>query len=135
MTEKFYVGTSTDCDTLRSAIDLIFDYPSPPATGPYSCTAQQRADKTAQWFALTKEQRDSKQFDPLWIGWTLRFADLIQESPPGIRFAIWIPATLQTLMTTAVANGVVFTQAQTLAMLAANVAALAAQPANWVDPP
>lgn len=131
MTERFYVGTIADCETLRTALDLIYNFPAPPATGPYSCTPEQRATKTAQWFALSKAQRDSKQFDELWYGWSLRYADLLQEVSPGTRCGIWIPTGLSALMTDAVNRGVVFPLDQTLALLAADAAALASTPADW----
>lgn len=133
MTDKFYVGTKADCEVLCAALDLIYDCPRPPESGPYSCTTQQRAEKTAQWFALSKEQRDSQQFDPLWIGWSLRYADIVREVSPGTRFAVWIPATLQTAMNTAVSNGIVFSLEQTLVMLAASASALAVEPGDWIS--
>jgi hypothetical protein len=135
MTEKFYVGSKSDCEILRTALDLIYDYPAPPPTGPYACTPEQKQLRTAQWFALSKEQRDSKQFDPLWYGWTLRYSDLVEESAPGVRFGIWVPSDLAALMSAAVSNGVIFSLEQTLGMIAASASALSSTPVDWVEPP
>lgn len=134
MTERFYVGNESECQTLRGALDALHGLPSPPSTGEHVCTPEERAEKTAAWLGLTQNQRDSKSYDASWPEWSLRYTDLVYETEPGTRLGIWIPDDLQSLMASATAAGVVLSYEQTLALLAAIAASLESKPSDWVEP-
>ena len=134
MTERFYIGSQVDCSLVAEALNVAQGCPFPPASGPLAVTAQRRAEMTAQWFQLSREQRDSKSFDTLWPGWTLRAVDLVREWVPGIRVALWVP-DIDTQLALAVANGRVLSLAQTTALLAAKVASLVGKPGDWTEEP
>jgi hypothetical protein len=136
MTQKLYVGTKADCGVIREALDVAFGYPVPGnVNGQPIVNAQQRAEKTAQWWALTLEQRDSGAFDSLWSGWTMRYSMPLSEWPPGLKAGCWVPANMQTAFDAASSGSRQLTIAQTTALIAAGAASLLTYPANWLTEP
>lgn len=136
MTEKFYVGSEADCNVVRFALDRAFGCPLPGTINgvPVSSGAD-RVAKTAMWNALTQQQKDSGDFDPLlWFGWTLRYSELVWESEPGTRIGVWVPP-MQDVANAAAVSGVVLTLQETTALLAALATATTNQPLDWTEPP
>lgn len=138
MTEKLYIGSETDCNTVRTALDFVMDFPKPPESGPFAVDEPTRLARVAAWFAMTQEERDAIIADPNdtdYEGWTLQYSSLVEEYTPGTRRGSWLPANVASEIAAASAAGRTLSIAQTLALTAAQAVWLNGTPANWIEPP
>lgn len=138
MNDLIYIGTPEDCLFLSDALDIAMDMPNPgysAQTGIYVSTGQDAIDKKALWRSMTREQQDANIGSTIWAGWGLRATDFRKEYPPGVRWGVWIPGTLQAILANAANHGWVLSLAQQSALLAAQAVALPDVPADWVLSP
>lgn len=138
MTEKLYIGTLADVQTVRLAMDFLYNYPMP---GVNQQTQQPIVDNAtrdamrAAWFSMSQAARDAIIANPGangWSGWTLQWSELISEPSPGVRNACWTPAAMTQLIQEQAALGRTLTLAQALACSAAALLAISDFPANWI---
>jgi hypothetical protein len=80
MNQKLYVGTPTDCNAVRAALDFALNYPVPgtDVNGVPLVNEETKLLMVAQWWAMTPEERDAIIANPVapWEGWSLQCAAL-----------------------------------------------------------
>lgn len=139
MTDKLYIGTAEDCDTVRVAVDYVMNFPLPPRnpSGELLISQETYLSLHAAWWLMTLAQRDEIAANPVapWVNWTLQFSALETESSPGTRKGCWIPGDIPDLIQAASAAGRTLSIAQTLALNAAFLVGISNYPANWTEPP
>jgi hypothetical protein len=137
MAERLYVGTPTDCNAVRSALDFAMNMPEPgTVNGVPIVDEQTRQTMFAAWWAMPQASRDALCANPVapWIGWTLQWTTLDAEPAPGTRHACWVPDNIPAVMQASSAAGRTLSIDQITALNAAALSSLAAHPANWVFP-
>jgi hypothetical protein len=132
MVDLIFYGLPSDHDVVREAFDIAMGMPIAPTSGPHKPASPEAEEQLrTTWWALTKEQRDSTEFDHLWIGWSLRWSNVYAEPEPGNRVYSWVTDGIDALITTAQSLGRPLTLQHILALQAAKVASTVSLPINW----
>lgn len=135
MTERLYVGSPTDCNAVRAALDLAMGMPIPGTqNGVPIVDEPTRIAMVAAWWAMTPAEQAAIITQPptQWHGWTLQWSNLETEPSPGVRHACWVPSDMPAVIQAASAAGRTLSIEQVTALNAAALASLDSYPADWV---
>lgn len=138
MADRLYIGTPTDCNAVRSALDFAMNMPVPgTVNGVPIVDEETRQAMFASWWAMPQASRDAIIANPVapWVGWSLQWSNLEVEPSPGTRHACWVPDNMPSVIQASSNAGRTLSIAQLTALNAAALSSLVAYPANWTPSP